>query len=97
MHFPLYINHFIFHSKQKELSKFDSPIFYKPNTIVEIVKNKRTDTVSTTVVRSGDAISAGSNFNFLAKIGKIPPSCFAKITVTINVNDTVNAIFASFY
>ena len=41
--------------------------------------------VSTTVVISGDAISAGSSFNFFASSGKLQPSAFDSITVIISV------------
>ena len=67
------------------------------NIATAIWKNSKTEQVSDTVVISGAAIIAGSSFNFLASIGRIPPSSFAKITVPINVNDTVNAICGSWY
>ncbi len=69
--------------------------YYKLNTAVEITKKSKTDTVSAIVVRSGEAIIAGSSFNFLAKIGNIHPQSFASITVKINVNETTKAIFTS--
>lgn len=59
--------------------------------IVATLKNISTEHVSTIVVISGDAISAGSSFKTLANNGKQHPINFASITVSIKVNPKVNA------
>ena len=55
-------------------------------------------TASTIVVISGPAIRAGSTLIRLAKIGRMPPTIFAKITVKIKeiqtVTDTLKSIFS---
>lgn len=44
--------------------------------IIATLKNAKTEQVSTIVVISGAAITAGSNFNFLAIIGSVHPKYF---------------------
>ena len=46
------------------------------------------ENVSTTVVITGDAITAGSNLSFFASIGNIAPTSLAMITVPIKDNET---------
>ena len=46
---------------------------------------------------NGDAIIAGSNFNFLASIGRAHPNVFANTTVPISVNPKTIASFISWY
>ena len=52
---------------------------------VATAKYNRIDPASTKVVISGEAIIAGSNFNFLANIGIEHPRSLAKNTVPIKL------------
>ena len=55
----------------------------------------KTEHASTIVVISGEAIIAGSSFNFLANIGIVHPRSLAIITVQIRVKATTIDIFKS--
>ena len=54
-----------------------------------MLKYKTSASASTTVVMSGLAITAGSNFSFAAMMGKEQPINFASITVKATVSATV--------
>ena len=66
-------------------------IFYTPKINTAKLKYTKTEQVSTIVVINGEAIIAGSNFNFLASIGKIQPKDLASIATIIRVSPTTTA------
>jgi hypothetical protein len=63
------------------------------NKLTAILKYINNDTASTIVVINGLAITAGSNFNFFAIIGREHPITLATHTVKINVEQTTRATF----
>ena len=60
-------------------------------SVTAILKYMNNETASTIVVINGLAITAGSNFNFLAIIGSEHPITLATHTVNTNVEQTTNA------
>src|SRR5574344_152707 len=77
---------------KKELTKSEVP-FYIPNNLDAIPKYTSRLKASTIVVINGLAITAGSNFSFLANKGNVEPITLANITVITKVKQTTPAIF----
>ena len=65
--------------------------------MLSILKKINTDVESTIVEISGAAIIAGSSLIFLARIGNVHPINFERITVHINVSETITATFNCLY
>ena len=63
------------------------------NTLTAILKYINNETASTIVVINGLAITAGSNFNFFAIIGREHPITLATHTVSTRVEQTTSATF----